>query len=162
MVGNRAPACGCRWRSGRTSWNSWRALGAAASRGDPGPAIYVHALAMRSANGSGCGSLASIMVRSVPRRPQAKEPGPIPRGAGDGAGDGREAPVGRLPPDEPFRHDGDGVALALILAHEDCAGLEAALAFGRGSTLQEAGQQLHRGAVEAAQGRFLNVPPPGS
>jgi len=113
---------------------------------------------MRSANGSGCGSLASIMVRSVPRRPQAKEPGPIPRGAGDGAGDGREAPVRRLPPDEPFRHDGDGVALALILAHEDCAGLEAALAFGRGSTLQEAGQQLHRGAVEAAQGRFLDVP----
>src|SRR5258708_284927 len=66
------------------------------------------------------------------RSPQAEEAGAVPGCAGDGAGNGREAAVGRALPDETVGNDGDGVALAPILAHEDGAGLQSSHQFGAG------------------------------
>src|SRR5262249_52044782 len=57
---------------------------------------------------------------------EGKEPRTTPGGAGDGAGDGRQARISRALPVEAIGADGDGVALALIVANEHRAGLEAA------------------------------------
>ena len=57
---------------------------------------------------------------------ERKEPGTTPGGAGDGAGDGGQARISRALPVEAIGDDGDGVALALIVANEHRAGLEAA------------------------------------
>src|SRR5262249_59449481 len=57
---------------------------------------------------------------------QGKEPRTTPGGAGDGAGDGGQARISRALPVEAIGDDGDGVALALIGAHQHRAGLEAA------------------------------------
>src|SRR5262249_47644949 len=57
---------------------------------------------------------------------EGKEPRTTPGGAGDGAGDGRQARISRALPVEAIGDDGDGVALALIVANEHRAGLEAA------------------------------------
>src|SRR5262249_50047851 len=57
---------------------------------------------------------------------EGKEPRTTPGGAGDGAGDGRQARISRALPVEAIGDDGDGVALALIVANEHPAGLEAA------------------------------------
>ena len=57
---------------------------------------------------------------------QSEEAGPTPGGAGDGAGDGGQARISRALPVEAIADDGDGVALALIVANEHRAGLEAA------------------------------------
>src|SRR6516164_9620302 len=62
---------------------------------------------------------------AVTRR-QREEAGSTPGRAGDGAGDGGEARISRVLPVEAIGDDGDGVALALIVANEHCAGLEAA------------------------------------
>src|SRR5215831_13116142 len=57
---------------------------------------------------------------------EGKEPRTTPGGAGDGAGDGRQARISRALPVEAIGDDGDGVALALMVANEHRAGLEAA------------------------------------
>src|SRR5438128_3709273 len=57
---------------------------------------------------------------------EGKEPRTTPGGAGDGAGDGGQARISRALPFEAIGDDGDGVALALIVANEHRAGLEAA------------------------------------
>src|SRR5256712_7095449 len=57
---------------------------------------------------------------------EGKEPRTTPGGAGEGAGDGGQARIGRALPVEAIGDDGDGVALALIVANEHRAGLEAA------------------------------------
>src|SRR2546422_6960974 len=58
---------------------------------------------------------------------EGKEPRTTPGGAGDGAGDGGQGPISRALPVEAIADDGGGVALALIVADEPPAGLEAAL-----------------------------------
>src|SRR5262244_3968694 len=57
---------------------------------------------------------------------EGKEPRTTAGGAGDGAGDGGQARISRALPVEAIADDGDGVALALIVANEHDAGLEAA------------------------------------
>src|SRR2546423_15649346 len=57
---------------------------------------------------------------------EGKEPRTTPGGAGDGAGDGGQARVSRALPVEAIGGDGDGVALALIVANEQRAGVEGA------------------------------------
>src|SRR6516225_1815851 len=57
---------------------------------------------------------------------EGKEPRTTPGRAGDGAGDGGQARISRALPIEAIADDGDGVALALIVANEHRAGLEAA------------------------------------
>src|SRR6516162_6109664 len=57
---------------------------------------------------------------------EGKEPRTTPGGAGDGAGDGGQARISRALPVEAIGDDGDAVALALIVANEHRAGLEAA------------------------------------
>src|SRR6266446_9917241 len=57
---------------------------------------------------------------------EGKEPRTTPGGAGDGAGDGGQARISRALPLEAIGDDCDGVALALIVANEHRAGLEAA------------------------------------
>src|SRR5258708_18141330 len=70
---------------------------------------------------------------------EGKEPRTTPGGAGDGAGDGGQARIRRALPVEAIGDDGDGVALALIIANEHRSGLE--MAPGRAAvarqTLQE-------------------------
>src|SRR5262249_37891334 len=56
---------------------------------------------------------------------ESKEPGTTPGRAGDGAGEGGQARISRALPVEAIGDDGDGVALALIVANEHRAGLEA-------------------------------------
>src|SRR6516165_2442322 len=53
---------------------------------------------------------------------EGKEPRTTPGGAGDGAGDGGQARISRALPVEAIGDDGDGVALALIVANEHRAG----------------------------------------
>src|SRR2546428_10445231 len=62
---------------------------------------------------------------AVPSR-EGKEPRTTPGGAGEGGGDGGRAGIGRALPVEAIGDDGEGVALALIVANEHRAGLEAA------------------------------------
>src|SRR5215813_5097210 len=71
---------------------------------------------------------------AVTRR-EGKEPGTTPGRAGDGAGDGREARIGRALPVEPIGCDGDRVALTLIVANQHCAGFE--LAPGRAAMARQ-------------------------
>ena len=57
---------------------------------------------------------------------QGEEPRATPSRAGDGAGDGGQARIPRALPVEALGRDGDGVALALIVAKEHRAGFEPA------------------------------------
>src|SRR5919197_5941275 len=57
---------------------------------------------------------------------EGKEPRTTPGGAGDGAGDGGQARISHALPVEAIADDSDGVSLALIVANEHRAGLEAA------------------------------------
>src|SRR5262249_59148493 len=57
---------------------------------------------------------------------EGQEQGAPRGGAGAGGGDGREAWISRALPVEAIGDDGDGVALALIVANEHRAGLEGA------------------------------------
>src|SRR5215831_10320011 len=70
--------------------------------------------------------LHSYACRGAVSSREGKEPRTTPGGAGDGAGDGRQALISRALPVEAIGDDGDGVALALIVANEHRAGLEAA------------------------------------
>src|SRR6266851_6809317 len=86
----------------------------------------------------------------------ARRSAPVPGRAGDGPRDGREACVGVLTPDIAARHDGDGVALALIFAHQHGAGLEAT---GWWLTIpREAVEDLGGLRIEPPEGLFLDVP----
>src|SRR5260370_9956206 len=57
---------------------------------------------------------------------EGKEPRTTPGGAGDGAGDGGQPRISGALPVEAIGDDDNGVALALIVANEHGAGLEAA------------------------------------
>jgi hypothetical protein len=81
---------------------------------------------------------------------------PVPGRAGDGPRDNRQAWVGVLAPHIAARHDGDGVALALIFAHQHGAGLEAPV---RWLVIpREAIQDLGGLGVEPSESLLLDVP----
>jgi hypothetical protein len=86
---------------------------------------------------------------------QGEEPGTTPGGAGDSAGDGREARIGRPLPVKSIGRDGDGVALALIVANEHRAGLE--LAPGRAAAACQTVQEPQAFPIEAAEGLLLQA-----
>jgi hypothetical protein len=77
-----------------------------------------------------------IAARRDTVRAKGEEPGTAPGRAGDGAGDGRETGVGRALPLKPIGHDGDSVALAVIVANKHRAGFE--LAPGRAVVARQA------------------------
>ena len=87
------------------------------------------------------------------RSRQSEEPGAAPGRASDGTRDGREARIGRALPVEAIRRHGDGVALALIVANEHCAGLEAAPR--RDGVPGKAVQQAQAFPIKAAEGPLL-------
>src|SRR5438105_1312015 len=60
---------------------------------------------------------------AVTRR-EEEEPGATPGRPGNGAGDGGEARIDGALPVEAIARDGDGVALALIVANQHRAGFE--------------------------------------
>src|SRR5271165_4096122 len=70
--------------------------------------------------------------------------------------DGGEARIGGALPVEPLWCDGDGVALALIVANQHRAGLE--LAPGRAAVARQAVQERQAFAIEAAEGLLLQAP----
>jgi hypothetical protein len=79
----------------------------------------------------------------------------VPPGrAGDGAGDRRQARIGRALPVEAIAHHRDGVALALILANEHRAGLEVAARWP--GVVGEAVQVRQAVAIKTPEGLFLD------
>jgi hypothetical protein len=104
--------------------------------------------------------LRPLLIRAVRRRcavasRQSEEPGTTPGGAGDGAGDGREARIGRALPVKAIGRDGDGVALAVIVANEHRAGFE--LAPGRAAVACQTVQEPQALPIEAAKGLLLQA-----
>src|SRR5204862_924710 len=93
----------------------------------------------------------SCAVRSRKR----EEPGTTPGRAGDGAGDGGEARIGRALPVEAIARDGDGVALALIIAKKDRAGFEPAP--GRAAVTRQAVQEPQAFSIKPAEGLLLQA-----
>src|SRR5437588_8032336 len=91
---------------------------------------------------------------AVPRR-QGEEPGATPGCAGDGAGNGGEAGIRHALPVEAIGRNGDGMALALIVAHQHCAGLE--LAPWRAAVACQTVQEAAAFPIEAAKGPFLQA-----
>src|SRR5438874_13103289 len=91
---------------------------------------------------------------AVTRR-QGEEPGATPGRAGDGAGDGGEARISRALPVESVRRDGDGVALALIIAKEHRAGFEPAP--GRAAVTCQTVQERQAFPIEPAEGLLLQT-----
>src|SRR5262249_13381759 len=87
---------------------------------------------------------------------EGEEPGTTPGGAGDGAGDGREAGIGRALPVKSIGCDGDGVALAVIVAKEHRAGFE--LAPGRAAVARQTLQERQAFPIKAAKGLLLQAP----
>ena len=77
------------------------------------------------------------------------------RGAGDGAGDGGQARINRALPVEAIGDDGDGVALALIVANEHRAGLEAAPS--RAAVPRQPVQDPQAFSIEPAKGPLLQA-----
>src|SRR4029453_18724627 len=57
---------------------------------------------------------------------------------------------------EPIGHDGDGVALTLIVANEHRAGFERAP--GRAAMARQTVQELQAVPIKAAKGLFLHAP----
>src|SRR5262249_17385081 len=82
-----------------------------------------------------------------------RAPVPYP---GDGAGDGREAGIGRALPVKSIGCDGDGVALAVIVAKEHRAGFE--LAPGRAAVARQTLQERQAFPIKAAKGLLLQAP----
>src|SRR6266403_3891889 len=82
--------------------------------------------------------------------PEGEEAGTTPGGAGDGAGDGGEARIDRALPVEAIERDGDGVALALIVAHQHRAGLE--LTPARAAVARQTVQEPQAFPIETAKG----------
>ncbi len=86
---------------------------------------------------------------------EGKEPRTTPGGAGDGAGDGGQARISRALPVEAIGDDGDGVALALIVANEHRAGLEAAL--WRAAVPRQPVQEPQAFPIKPAKGPLLQA-----
>src|SRR6516165_8923740 len=87
---------------------------------------------------------------------QREEAGTTPGGAGDGAGDGGEAGIGRALPVEAIGYDRDGVAQALIVAHQHRAGLEPAPR--RTAVARQTLQEPQAFPIKAAKGPLLQAP----
>jgi hypothetical protein len=92
-------------------------------------------------------------VRCAVRSREGEEPGATPCRAGDGAGNGREAGISRPLPLETMVRDGDGMALAVIVANEHRAGFEPAA--GRAGAAR---QTLQTSSGFHDQGRQRPVP----
>src|SRR6516162_9280414 len=73
--------------------------------------------------------------------------------AGDGAGDGGQARISRALPVEAVGDDGDGVALAVIVANEHRAGLEAAR--WRAAVSRPSGKEPQAFSVMTTKGLLL-------
>src|SRR5947208_11929698 len=86
---------------------------------------------------------------------EGKERRTTPRGAGDGAGDGGQARISRALPVEAIGDDGDGVALALIVANEHRAGLEAAP--WRAAVPRQPVQEPQAFAIKSPKGPLLQA-----
>src|SRR5436305_999367 len=87
---------------------------------------------------------------------EGKEPRTTPGGAGDGAGNGRQARIRRALPVEAIGDDGDGVALALIVANEHRAGLEAAAPW-RAAVPRQPVQEPQAFPIKPAKGPLLQT-----
>ena len=94
--------------------------------------------------------------RSAVSSRQREEAGTTPGGAGDGAGDGGEAGIGRALPVETVGYNRDGVALALIVAHQHRAGLEPAAR--RTTVARQTVQEPQAFPIKAAKGPLLQPP----
>src|SRR6516165_7952594 len=103
-----------------------------------------------------CRSLVAAPRRGAVASREGEEAGTTPGSAGDGACDGREASIGRALPVEAIERDCDGVALALIVAHQHRAGLE--LAPGRAAVACQTIQEPQAFPIEAAKGSLLQAP----
>jgi hypothetical protein len=90
------------------------------------------------------------------RSRKREEPGTTPGRAGDGAGDGREARIGRALPVKSIGRDDDGVALPPIVANEHRAGFEPAA--GRAAVARQTLQERQAFPIKAAKGPFLHAP----
>src|SRR6516225_9952302 len=88
-------------------------------------------------------------------RSKGKEPGTTPGRAGNGAGDGGETGIGRALPVKSIGCDGDGVALAVIVAKEHRAGFE--LAPGRAAVARQTLQERQAFPIKAAKGLLLQA-----
>src|SRR5580704_6228718 len=80
----------------------------------------------------------------------------VPNRAGDGSRDRRQAGIGGALPDIALGRDHDGVAAALIVAHEHRSDLEVAFALAGAVAADEAVQQFEGGAVKRAERLLLN------
>src|SRR2546430_11280826 len=118
---------------------------------------------------SGRGAIAACprprLMRAVRRRcavasRQGEEPGTTPGGASDGAGDGREARISRALPVKAIGRDGDGVALAVIVANEHRAGVE--LAPGRAALACQNVPESQAFPVNASEGLLFDAASPNS
>jgi hypothetical protein len=92
-------------------------------------------------------------VRCAVRSREGEEPGATPCRAGDGAGNGREAGISRPLPLETMVRNGDGMALAVIVANEHRAGFEPAA--GRAGAARQTLQQAQAFTIKAAKGRRM-------
>src|SRR6202030_486404 len=90
------------------------------------------------------GGLDGKKTRAVPNRP-----GNRPR-------DRRQAGIGGALPDKTLRRDRDGVAAALIIAHEHRPDLEVTFSPAGAVAAGEAVQQFEGGAVKRAERLLLN------
>src|SRR6516165_3531172 len=86
---------------------------------------------------------------------EGKEPRTTPGGAGDGAGDGGQARISRALPVEAIGDDGDGVALALIVANQHRAGLGAAP--WRAAVSRQPVQEPQAFPIQPAKGPLLQA-----
>src|SRR3989449_1978786 len=86
---------------------------------------------------------------------EGKEPRTTPGGAGDGAGDGGQTRIRCALPVKAIADDGDGVALALIVANEHRAGLEAAP--GRAAMPRQPVQEPQAFPIKPAKGPLLQA-----
>src|SRR6516225_8870526 len=94
--------------------------------------------------------------RSAVSSRQREEAGTTPGGAGDGAGDGGETGIDRALPIEAIGYDRDGVALALIVAHQHRGGLEPAPR--RTAVARQAVQEPQAFPIKTAKGPLLQAP----
>ena len=85
---------------------------------------------------------------------KGEEPRSAPGRAGDGAGDRRQARIGRAQPVEAIAHHRDGVALALMLANEHRAGLEVTARWP--GVAGKAVQERQAVAIKTPEGLFLD------
>src|SRR5580700_6228521 len=80
----------------------------------------------------------------------------VPNRAGDGSRDRRQAGIGGALPDIALGRDRDGVAAALIVAHQHRSDLEIAFAPAGAVAAGEAVQQFEDRAVKRAERLLLN------